>query len=108
MKDITTVELKELIDKGEDFVLLDCRSRQRYNTEHLPGAINLPVDTITKEEVSKILPDKSTLLVTSCGGITCSTSIKCYEKLKSLSYTNVVEYYGGLAEWKAHGFETIK
>jgi len=41
-KDITRDELKEKMDRGDDFVLVDALSHQHYASRHLPGAINLP------------------------------------------------------------------
>ena len=39
MKTIGREDLKEKIDRGDDFVLLEVLSEQSYNREHLPGAI---------------------------------------------------------------------
>lgn len=107
MKEITVQELKDLLDAKADFVLLDCRSEKQFREEHITGAMNLHVETIEKYIESRV-PNKNTLLVTSCGGYTCSVSVTCYEKLARLGYTNLKEYAGGLAEWKANGYETQK
>ena len=40
---ITCEELKQMMDRGDDFVLVDTRSVEwGYNTGHLPGAISIP------------------------------------------------------------------
>jgi len=40
---ITCEELKQMMDGGDDFVLVDTRSVEwGYNTGHLPGAISIP------------------------------------------------------------------
>lgn len=107
MKEITTQELKKIIDAQKTFVLLDCRMKESYAAEHLPGAINLRWKYVP-EQAGKLLPDKKTMIVTYCGGITCDASIRCYKNLQDLGYTNLVEYSGGLEEWKANQYETIK
>jgi|SRR3989344_7343064 len=105
MKGITTKELKKLIDSGKDFVLLDCRSCDSYEKEHIKGAICIRWNEVG-EKAANVLPNKDTLIVTSCSGVTCDASTKCYANLEKLGYTNVREYAGGLFEWKAHGYKT--
>lgn len=39
---IAVAELKHLLDKGENVVLVDVRSVRAYNAGHLPGAISMP------------------------------------------------------------------
>ncbi len=39
---ITVVNLKRLLDAGDDVVLVDVRSQRQYNAGHLPGAISMP------------------------------------------------------------------
>lgn len=54
--------LKEKIDRGDDFVLLEVLSEQSYRREHLPGAIRYgDVDLIPT-----FLPDKTTEVVAYC------------------------------------------
>ena len=38
---ITCEELKQLIDKGENVVIIDTRKSSGYNAEHIKGAINI-------------------------------------------------------------------
>ncbi len=50
---ITCEELKQMMDRGDDFVLVDTRSAEwGYNLGHLPGAIN-----IQNELVPPALPE---------------------------------------------------
>jgi len=40
---VTCEELKQMMDRGDDFVLVDTRSAEwGYNLGHLPGAISIP------------------------------------------------------------------
>lgn len=41
---ITAKELKELIDKEDDFILVDSRDSGSYSKEHIKGAINIHFD----------------------------------------------------------------
>ncbi|MBV5306841.1 MAG: rhodanese-like domain-containing protein [Desulfobulbaceae bacterium] len=66
---IEVEELKGLIDKGENFLLVDSRPGARYSESHLPGAISIPVCEM--QELLQNLPtDKNKLLIFYCGGPT--------------------------------------
>lgn len=105
MNEISTKKLKKMMDSGEKYVLLDCRGVDYYNWEHISTAVNLRWKYV-EERADSILKDKNSLIITSCEGFTCSVSIRCYERLQKLGYTNLFEYSGGIADWKAHGFKT--
>jgi rhodanese-related sulfurtransferase len=88
-------------------ILLDCRSPESFNAEHIVSAQNLPWRE-APEKAAGIIPDKNTLVVTSCSSITCDSSVHCAEQLEQLGYTNIRRFTGGLADWMAQGFETVK
>jgi rhodanese-related sulfurtransferase len=62
VKTIDREELKEKIEGGDDFVLLEVLSEQSYARAHLPGAIRFP----GRSEVPDLLPDKATTVVAYC------------------------------------------
>ena len=43
---ISREELREKIDRGDEFILVDTLEEQFYRHSHLPGAINIPLDEI--------------------------------------------------------------
>ena len=65
MKTIDREDLKEKIERGDDFVLLEVLSEQSYAREHLPGAIWFP----GKDEIPDLLPDKSTQVIAYCSNL---------------------------------------
>jgi rhodanese-related sulfurtransferase len=107
MNEITVQELKKLMDSGEEMVLLDCRSPESFNAEHIVSAQNLPWRE-APEKAKTMIPNKDMLVVTSCSSVTCDSSVHCAEQLKKLGYTNIREFSGGLADWMAQGFDTVK
>ncbi len=107
MNFITAQELKTLIESAQPYILLDCRGKGSFEAEHIVTAQNIQWSDIASE-ATKIIPDKNMLVITSCSSMTCDASEKCYAELKSLGYTNLKEYSGGLADWLAHGFGTVK
>lgn len=106
MNEITGEELKAKFDDQESFILLDCRSSEYYDAEHIAGAINLRWKNVP-EQAATVLPNKDTLIITYCGGMTCDASTKCFQNLKTLGYTNLLEYSGGIEDWKARGYKTV-
>jgi rhodanese-related sulfurtransferase len=64
-RNISREELKEKMDRGDDFVLLDTMGPPYYRHSHLPGAVNLPVDEI-RERAPELLPEKDAEIVVYC------------------------------------------
>ena len=62
LKTITREELKEKMDRGEDFVLLEVLSEASYLRAHLPGAIRFQNLGLAPE----LLPDRSAQIVAYC------------------------------------------
>ena len=62
MRTISREQLKEKIDRGDDFVLLEVLSEQSYAREHLPGAIRFPGGSM----ITDLLPDRATTVVAYC------------------------------------------
>jgi hypothetical protein len=62
MKTITREELKEKMDRGDDFVLLEALGEKSYRRAHLPGAIRFQ----NVDLAPKLLPDKGAEIVAYC------------------------------------------
>lgn len=66
---ISRDELKQKIDRGDRFVLVETLAPQTYQHAHLPGAINLPPGEVVKG-AEALLPDKSAEIVVYCASPT--------------------------------------
>lgn len=91
------------IKNGDNIVVIDGRSKDAYEKEHIPNAINIPHRDISQKLLSDL--DKSKLYVTYCDGIGCNASTKTAYKMLTLGF-NVKEMLGGLDWWKRDGYET--
>jgi len=69
IKMISREELRDKIDRGDDFVLVETLPAMAYHSAHLPGAINLPPDEVSKRAY-QVLPNKDADIVVYCGGPT--------------------------------------
>lgn len=96
-------DLKVALESGEKVMVIDARSAEAYQQEHIPGAINIPHRTMNAE-ITKHL-DKTALVVTYCDGIGCNASTKGAMNMTKLGF-NVKELIGGLDWWKRDGHKT--
>lgn len=101
--EIDAWDLKVALEAGEHIIVVDTRSLEAYQSEHIPGSINIPHRTMNEESTSEF--DKSALIVTYCDGIGCNASTKGALNLATLGF-QVKELIGGLDWWKRDGQPT--
>lgn len=66
---ISRDELKAKIDRNDQFLLVETLAKTSYDHAHLPGAINLPPDSVSAE-APRVLPDKNAEIVVYCASPT--------------------------------------
>jgi rhodanese-related sulfurtransferase len=91
-------ELREKIDRGDEFVLIDALAPMSFARSHLPGAINLPPEWVDERGPGRI-PAFGTEVVVYCSGPTCDSSVIVGERLLELGYRNVRHYVDGKSGW---------
>ena len=94
-RQINAEEAAALMEKESSYIILDVRTAQEYSEKHIPGAINIPNETIGTEDIPE-LPDKEQLILVYCRS--GNRSKQAAEKLVKLGYTNIVEF-GGINDW---------
>ncbi|MDT8305724.1 MAG: rhodanese-like domain-containing protein [Anaerolineae bacterium] len=100
MRIISREELREKLERGDNFKLYMTLGRQAFAQSHIPGSINL--ESIT-EATANMSPDDE--IVVYCANPACPASIRAYMKLRQQGCRNVYRYAGGLMEWEAAGYE---
>jgi rhodanese-related sulfurtransferase len=68
-KTISRNELREKIDRGDSFQLVETLPATAYHHAHLPGAINLPPDQL-QQLAATLLPEKDADIVVYCASPT--------------------------------------
>jgi rhodanese-related sulfurtransferase len=101
--EIDSSDLAVALANGEKIVVIDSRSNEAFENEHIPGAISLPHRTMSEETTSRL--DKDFLYVTYCDGIGCNASTKGALNLVNLDF-KVKELIGGIDWWKRDGYQT--
>ena len=66
---ISRDDLREKIERGDKFQLVEILPPTAYAHAHLPGAINLPPDRVS-ESALHLLPDKTADIVVYCASPT--------------------------------------
>jgi rhodanese-related sulfurtransferase len=101
--EIDSWDLKVALEAKDNVIVVDARSPQAYNTEHIPGAINIPHHQMSTESTAHL--DKSAIVVAYCDGIGCNASTKGALAMTKLGF-RVKELMGGLDWWKRDGHPT--
>ncbi|SRR5258707_307301 len=100
-------DLHDDIQAGCDaLVVVDARSREAYESGHIPGAINFPHREIDAKSVRHRLP-KDKLIITYCDGLGCNASTKGALKLAFHGF-RVKELLGGINWWVRDGYSLVR
>ena len=94
-KQVSMEEGLELMEADSDYILLDVRRDDEFEEGHIPGAINIPNESIGKEEIAE-LPDKDQTIYVYCRS--GNRSKQASQKLVDLGYTDVIEF-GGIIDY---------
>jgi len=105
VRECTVDDVKQRMDRGEKFVLVDVREDSEWAADHLPGAIHLGKGVIERD-VEKTVPDTSTEVVLNCGG--GFRSALAADNLQKMGYTNVISMDGGVRGWREKGYRMEK
>lgn len=76
-------------------VLLDVRTPQEYQEGHIPGSVNIPLQTLSR--AANIISAKDTPIFVHC--LSGSRSRQAAAQLNRMGYLNV-ENIGGISAWR--------
>jgi len=93
---ITSEEAKAIMDTEDNYLLLDVRTQEEFDSGYIPGALLIP-HTRVKELAPDLLPDLNQKILVYCrSGSRSKTASKT---LMDMGYTNVWDM-GGINDWK--------
>jgi rhodanese-related sulfurtransferase len=93
MNEITVQELKQKIDAGEDFQLIDVREEFEYEVSNLNGIL-IPLGGILIE-ADKIAKDRPVIVHCRSG----ARSAAAIMQLEAQGFTNLYNLKGGIIAW---------
>lgn len=97
---------KDFIEKSKEkgVVILDARSKDKYDLLHIKGAVNLPFADIATASLQQLIPDKETTILIYCNNnfqgnevafmskkAGASLNISTYISLYTYGYRNIYE-----------------
>src|SRR5437773_4747832 len=101
IKETDVEEVKERLDRGDKFLLVDVREESEFARDHLPGAIHLGKGIIERDIEGRV-PDLNTPMVLYCGG--GFRSAMAADNLQKMGYINVLSMDGGVRGWCEKNF----
>ena len=101
---ITVEDLRQMIDKGEDLVVVDTRDSASYAAGHIKGAINIyynPTADPTERQMMLIALPMEKLIVTYCDCTDDANSANLADEIYKLGYDRdkVKVLSGGSLRW---------
>jgi rhodanese-related sulfurtransferase len=84
--------------------LVEVLPEDEYLEEHLPGAIHLPLKSLTAKTAAKL--DKSNAVIVYCWDALCDMSPRAARHLERFGFDRVYDYTTGKADWIAAGLPT--
>jgi rhodanese-related sulfurtransferase len=97
---ITVEELKKLMDEKK-VVVVDVRSIDAYNSGHIKGSINVPLDKIAAGEYKDLPRDKRIITYCSCGAEHSSAAASVL--LEKAGFKDGATLLGGTNAWQQSG-----
>ena len=96
---ISGEELKQKLDRGDKFKLVNALGEWAFNGKHIPGSIN-----ISKIEDAKKKLNPSDEIIIYCSNTSCIASIIGYQLLTRMGYNKLRRYAGGISYWEQAGY----
>lgn len=104
VKEETTSEANERLEKNKGSRLVDVREDDEWRAGHVNGAVHLGKGVIERD-VERIFPDKDIELHLYCGG--GFRSAMAADNLQKMGYKNVYSIDGGFKAFKAEGADIV-
>ena len=111
---IKAEELKQLIDKKSEFILIDSRDSEKYSAGHIKGAVNIHYDPSGDPNIRNMtlmaLPmDKLIIVYCDCEDKDEKNAAGLALELYDLGcdMDNLKILSGGIARWKKQGYPLI-
>ncbi len=104
-REIEVRDLRQWMNEGRSFLLIDTLPGERFEKIHIPGARNACVfQVIFPDEVQKIASEKDQPIVLYGSSSATMDGVTAAEKLVRMGYQKVFTLTGGIAAWRATGY----
>ncbi len=94
IKNIQPLELKQLMESGSDFLLLDVRETWEHSLAAIPGSDNIPIAELV-DRMQELVFEESIVVYCHIG----ERSLRAASILKEERFKNVYNLLGGIDAW---------
>ena len=101
---IDAADLRQLRHEDPNLRILDVRTGAEFETVHIPGSYNVPLDTLGEHVVDLADVEHPVVLVCQSGG----RASKAHEKLFAAVKDTLHILEGGIAGWQMAGGDVVK
>ena len=105
VKECDIHRVKDLLEKDEDFFLIDVREDREWIQGHILGAHHLGKGIIERD-IGNLINNKESLIVLYCQG--GYRSALAGENIQKMGYKNVLSMSGGFSDWMLNNFPIDK
>lgn len=100
VRTIEAGELKQMLDDGVEFKLVNALGEWEFRAKHIPGSIHFP----TAEDAFEALKPTDEIVV-YCSNPACRASAMMYRELEKRGYRKLRRFEGGLVAWEDAGYQ---
>lgn len=100
IRELRIADVKEMLDEGQAFHLVDVREDHEWAKGHLPKARHIGKGVIERD-IETLIPDHGATIVCYCGGGFRSAMVA--DNLQKMGYTRVWSMDGGWRDWTEAG-----
>lgn len=95
-KELTVAQTKTLLEKNEEILIIDVRTREEYNGGHIKGAILIPHDELY-DRLDEIKEYKNKPILVYCR--TQNRSEEAEKILKENGFNQIYQMIDGFSQW---------
>ena len=104
IREISLESLRDRLEAGESFTLLDVREGEEFRAGHIPGAVNVPRAHLESKAEATIADRDAPVIVYCAGGVRSALAAKT---LAEMGYTNVESANPGFVQWKDRRYPMV-
>jgi adenylyltransferase/sulfurtransferase len=93
---ITAAELKAMLDRDDEILLIDVREQNEYEIVSIPGAVLIPKDQFLNGAALERLPQDRRIVLHCKSGV---RSAECLAVVKNAGFSDAVHLGGGVLSW---------
>ena len=104
-RSVSVTQAKRMIEETASILILDVRTTEEYEKNHLRAAVNLPLSYFPSWLTDLSTRDRNKIILVYCqaGG----RSAKASDALVELGFTSIYNMRGGIAEWIDAGYPIV-